>query len=477
MKEDLRNKTISGLKWSAIDRFSSQGISFVISIVIARILSPSDYGLIGLTAIFVGIPQIFISSGFGVALIKKQNRTETDFSTMFYYNIAISLLCYLLLFFTAPLIAGFFKEEQLTLIIRILSLNFVINSFQLVQYVKCRISLNFRLQAKISVISTFGSGVIGLCAAYFGWGVWALVIQNLSSAVFVTVLYILFIRWYPKASFSMESFKELFGYGSKLLLSSLLDTVFSNIYTFVIGKRFSVGDLGFYSRANSLAQLPSSNLMGILQNVTFPVLSKLQEDEEKMIAYHRKMIRATCFILFPVMGFIIVYAYPLIEVLLTEKWLPAAPLLQIVCVGLMFSPLQVLNANPLYLKSRTDLVLRLEIAKKIVVVIALLITIPLGIEAICIGSSAVAVVTFFLNIYYVKKVFPLSLKEQLKDIASVLVLVLTVCVISFCINRLFANSYVVLIGGGLFSLSLYLFLAKMLNYEELKMSIDMIKKR
>lgn len=474
---DLRIKTINGLKWGAIERFSNQGISFVISIIIARILLPADYGLIGLTAVFIGIPQVFISSGFGAALVRKQDRTEVDMATVFYYNISVSSLLYLLLFIAAPFIADYFEENVLTHIIRILGLNFVINSFQIIQGVQCTIDLNFKVQTKISVIATIGSGVLGLVMAYMGMGVWALVAQHVSYALFSTLLYCFLIKWHPASSFSMQSFRELFGYGSKLLASALLDTVFNNIYSLVIGKKYSVGDLGFYARANSLAELPASNLTGILRKVTFPVLSKLQDDEEAMVFYHRKMIRITCLAMFPIMGFIILYAHPLIEVLLSEKWLPAAPLLQIVCVGAMFSPLQVLNANPLYVKARTDLVLILEIMKKIVVITALIITVSYGVTAICIGFAVASIISFFLNIYYVKKVFPLSFVAQIKDVASTLLVVLFVCGVSALIFLLSDNAYIILFAGGSFSILFYLFVSSIFQKGELQTVLRALKTR
>lgn len=471
---EIKEKTISGLRWSMIEKFSSQGVSFMISIIIARLLTPADYGLIGLTAVFIGIPQVFISSGFGTALVKKIDRTEVDFSTMFYYNTGISLLCYLLLFIGAPFIASYFNQLELSAIIRILGLNFVFNSFQLVQIVKCRINLDFKIQAKISFIGVIGSGSIGLLCAFCGFGVWALVIQSIAANLISLLSYSYFVRWYPKCGFSKQSFKELFGYGSKILLTSLLNTVFGNIYNLVIGKCYSISQLGYYTRAQSLGALPSTNVIGVLQNVSFPVLSKCQENEAQMVAYHRKMVRITCYVLFPIFGFLIVFAKPLILVLLTDKWLPAAPFLQILSIGFMFGSLQVLNSNPLYVKGKTNLVLYVELINKLLTVIMLAICIPLGIMAICIGSSILSIVTFFVNIYYVKKVFPLNFINQLKDVFLSLSVVGVVAISSYCFNYMFSSEYVILIVGGLFSALLYILLSKIFLSDELMSTLNLI---
>ncbi len=471
---EIKEKTITGLRWSMVEKFSSQGISFLVSIVIARLLTPADYGLIGLTAIFIGIPQVFISSGFGTALVKKIDRTETDFSTMFYYNTGISLLCYLLLFIGAPFIANYFNQAELTSIVRILGLNFVFNSFQLVQIVKCRINLDFKIQAKISFACVVGSGSIGLFCAFTGFGVWALVIQSLASNFISLLCYSFFVRWYPKHRFSSESFKELFGYGSKILLTSILNTIFGNIYNFTIGKVFSISQLGYYTRAQSIGALPSGNIVGVLQNVSFPVLSKCQENEAQMVAYHRKMVRTTCYILFPIFGFLMVYAKPLINVLLTEKWLPAAPLLQVLCIGIMIGSLQILNSNPLYVRGKTNLILYAEIINKVLMVIMIVICIPFGVLAICIGSSILSIVSFFINIYFVKKVFPLNLTNQLKDVCSSLAIVGVVAIASLCFNQLFTNDYIVLITGSIFSAILYIVLSKIFMNNELMSTLDLI---
>jgi len=351
----LKQKTAAGLKWSAFERFSSQGISFVISIIIARILSPSDYGIIGMISIFMGISGVFIGAGFGAALIRKQNRTDIDFSTVFYYNIVVSLFFYLVLFLCAPLIARFYDTPILTSITRVVSLNIVIGAFGAIQSTKLNIAIDFKTQTKISLISLLITGSIGITLAYTGFGVWALVFQQLAATFISTVLLWFFIGWKPLWVFSMASFKDLFGFGSKLMLSELLDTVYKNIYQVVIGKKFSSADLGFFTRAKGLVQLPSSNITRIIQRVTFPVLSEIQNDTARLGKNYRKLLKMSAFVIFPLMMFLVALGESLIKILLTDKWLPAVPLMQVLCFSSMFYPIHAINLNLLQVKGRSDL--------------------------------------------------------------------------------------------------------------------------
>lgn len=271
---ELKEKTLSGVKWNAIGRFSTQGVSFVISILLARILTPSDYGVVGMIGIFMAIAQTFIDSGFGSALIRKKDCTEEDFSTAFYFNIVVGIVCYLLLFFSAPLIANFFDTPILRDIVRVLSINLFLNSLSIVQSAKLTAAVDFKSQAKVSLAATIVSGCVGLAMAYSGFGVWSLVYQSVSSSLVRTILFWIITKWRPLHTFSKQSFKYLFGFGSKILSASLLHTIYANLTTILIGKFYTPKDLGFYTRGESLAKLPSSNLTGILQSVTYPIFPK-----------------------------------------------------------------------------------------------------------------------------------------------------------------------------------------------------------
>ena len=287
--------------WSSIDRFTTQGIQFVFSILIARLLSPSDYGVVAMLGIFLAVSQTFVDSGFGVALIRKIDRTDTDFSTVFYFNIAVGLFFYAVLWLASPYIAAFYDIPLLEDVTKVVALTLVFSSFSGVQSAKLTIAIDFKTGAKISVTVTLLSGAVGLWIAYRGYGVWALVVQSVSGSLMRTALLWLFVRWMPKLVFSWRSFREMFSFGSKLLTSRLLDTVYNNVYTLVIGRCFSSATLGVYSRADSLAQYPSFNLTSVLQGVTFPVLCSIQNEPERLADIYKRFLRLSAFVVFPLM--------------------------------------------------------------------------------------------------------------------------------------------------------------------------------
>ena len=296
-EESLKKKTVNGVIWSAIDRFSTQGIQFIFSILIARLLMPSDYGVIAMLGIFLAVSQTFIDSGFGTALVQKANRTETDFSTVFYFNIVVAILFYILLWFSSPYIASFYNIPMLEDVTKVVALILLFGALSGIQSAKLSIAINFKTRAKISVISAISTGCVGLYLAYNGYGAWALVFQMVFSSFLGTILLWYFVRWVPKLVFSWQSFRQLFSFGSKLLASALLDTTYNNIYPLVIGKVYSSTSLGLYSRASGLAQYPSSNITGVLQSVTFPVLCSIQNDENRLTDAYRRFIRMSAFII------------------------------------------------------------------------------------------------------------------------------------------------------------------------------------
>jgi O-antigen/teichoic acid export membrane protein len=467
----LKQKTIAGLKWSAIERFATQGIGFAISIVIARILSPSDYGLIGMISIFIAVSNVFVGAGFGSALIRKQDRTEADCSTVFYYNILVSTLFYFLLFMAAPRIADFYHTPELTTITRVVGLNIIIGAFGAIQSTKLSIAIDFKTQAKISLIVVVITGGVGLAMAYKGFGVWALVIQGLASAILTSLLLWYFVRWKPLWTFSVSSFKELFGFGSKLMLSGLLDTIYSNIYQLIIGKKYLAVDLGYYTRAVGLVQLPSSNITGIIQRVTFPVLSEIQHDAERLKKNYRRLLKMSAFIIFPVMVLLAALGKPLVILLLTEKWLPAVPLMQVLCFSAMFYPIHAINLNLLQVKGRSDLFLRLEIIKKILITLVLFVSVPFGVLAMCYGTIFTSLVALIINTYYTGKLIRHGFFDQMKDIVPVLVLSLLAGLAAFLPTLFFKGNLIQILiggiaGGGIFLGAGYLF--KLQEMSEIK---------
>ena len=476
MSDNLKAKATRGLFWSSVDRFSSQGISFVFSIFLARILDISDYGIVAMIVVFMAVAQVFVDSGFSPALIRKPDLNEEDKSTAFYFNIVVGLACYGILFIVSPLIADFYDEPLLSPIIRVTGLSIVFNSLCVVQRALFTIAVDFKTQAIISLACTVISGIVGLVMAYNGYGVWALVAQSTISTFLNFVLLWLCSRWRPVTGFSKESFHYLFNFGSKLLASGLLDTLYNNAYPIVIGKFYNSAQLGLYSRAQGYASLPSSNITGILQRVTFPVLSLMQDDDEKLANNYRRLLRMSAFVVFPLMIGLAAIADPLIRVLITSKWAGCIIYLQIICFGMMLYPIHALNLNLLQVKGRSDLFLRLEILKKIIGVCALCITIPFGITAMCIGLVAVSVVALYINTYYTGKLLSLGFLIQIKDLVPFFILSMLVGLLMYYIPISINNDLYRLVSGGLIGIVSYLGLAALFRIKEFNELINLIRK-
>jgi O-antigen/teichoic acid export membrane protein len=426
LSKSLKDKTITALIWTALDTVVVKAVGLVISVIIARLLSPSDYGVIGMLAIFIAIAQSMVDGGFGAALIQRKNVTSTDYSTIFYFNIVIALIMYLALYFSAEVIASFYNEPRLILLSKVLGLSFVINSFALIQRTILTKELDFKTQMKISVISVIISGVVGVYLAYAGYGVFALVFQVLFKSAINSILLWVLNSWRPSLVFSIQSFKSLFSFGSRLLFSGILDVIFKNLSVLVIGKVFSTQSLGFYTKAKELQTIPSSTLTLIIQKVSFPSFSKIQDDNEKLLRNFARAQQLAVFVIFPVMCGILVTSDALIELLLTEKWLPAVPYLKLLCVVGAFYPIHALNLNILNVKGRSDLFLRLEIVKKTLTVLVIFITYRWGITAMIYGQIFQSVICLFINSYYSNKLIGYGVYKQVKDImpCSVITLVM-----------------------------------------------------
>jgi len=477
MEKSLKQKTVSGIVWSSFERLSVQGIQFFIMIIMARLLLPSDYGLIGMLAIFIAISQSFIDSGFSNALIRKYDRTEIDFSTVFYFNVIVGLFFYLLLFFASPAIARFYNAPSLEMVTKVVSVNLFINSLTVVPRAKFTIDVDFKSQAKASVFSVIFSGALGIWMAYNGYGVWALVIQSVVNGLINMVLLWYYSRWIPAWVFSWSSFNEMFSFGSKLLLSGLLDTIYKNIYTIVIGKKFSAQDLGYFTRADQFAQFPSSNVTGIVGRVTFPILSSIQQDEPRLKSVYRKYLRMSAFIVFPLMIGLAALAHPLILVLLTPKWEGVVLLLQIMCFASMWYPIHAINLNLLQVMGRSDLFLRLEIIKKIIGVVILFITIPMGIVAMCIGMIVSSFFALIVNTYYSGKLIQVGFVMQMGDLFPVLANSLTMGALVWWITQFFESNETRLFLGIITGVLYYVFVASVTRSGELKELLSLVRRK
>ncbi len=410
----LKQKTFKGVIWSAIERFSTQGVQFLFGILLARLLTPNDYGMIAMLAIFMAVSQTFIDSGFGNALIRKPDRNEADKATVFFFNIFMAGACYGIIFLAAPFIAQFYGMPQLTDILRILAINLIIQAFGSIQRLNLTIDLNFKTLAKVSLIGAIIGGTVGLVCAYNGLGVWSLVVQQITTTSSRVVLFWTLVHWRPKTFFNKSSFKNMFGFGSKLLVSGLLNTLYENIYDLIIGKVFSAGTLGNYSRANHFANFPSSNITGIFQRVTYPVLSKIQNDPDKLRTGYLKFLNMATLVIFPLMIGLSAVAKPFILLVLTDKWVNAILILQIICLAQMWYPVHAINLNILQVMGRSDLFLKLEVIKKIVGIIILCIAIPHGIIAICFSQWVGTCFGLVINTYYSGKLLNAGLWIQLK---------------------------------------------------------------
>lgn len=476
-KESLKKKTVNGVIWSAIDRFSTQGIQFVFSILIARLLMPSDYGVIAMLGIFLAVSNTFIDSGFGTALVQKANRTETDFSTVFYFNIVVAIIFYALLWLASPYIASFYNIPMLKDVTRVVALTLVFSALGGIQNAKLSIAINFKTRAIISLISALSTGFMGLYLAYRGYGAWALVFQMVFSSLLNTILLWCFVRWMPSLVFSWQSFRQLFSFGSKLLVSALLDTIYNNVYTLVIGKVYSSSSLGLYSRASGLAQYPSSNITGVLQSVTFPVLCSIQNDEERLADAYKRFIRMSAFVVFPLMIGLASVAEPFIRVVLTDKWEGAIYLLQIVCFSMMWYPIHAINLNILQVKGRSDYFLKLEIIKKIQGVCILCITVPISIVAMCYGSIASSLLSLVWNTYYTKRLIGYGLLSQIKDLLPIIIHSLLmggiVLLVTHFIEVMWIKLFAGILAGGIY----YILGAYIMHFDELKEVLAIIKRK
>lgn len=477
MEESLKNKTVKGIVWSSIERFSVQGIQFLVMIVMARLLTPKDYGLVGMVAIFIAVAQSLVDSGFSQALIRKQNRTETDNSTVFYFNIVVGILLYLVLFAIAPWVADFYNSPELTALMRVICLSVVFNSFVVVQRALLTVNIDFKTQAKASLAAVLVSGVVGIWMAYGGYSYWAIVAQQLVNLGLNVLLLWTFAHWRPRWTYSWNSFRELFSFGSKLMASGLLDVVYRNMYLLVIGKVFTASSLGYYTRAHQFAEFPSSNLTGILQRVTYPVLCQIQDDDERLAQIYRRFLRLSAFLIFPLLVGLSAVAEPFVLLLLKEQWLFAATLLQIICFAMMWYPIHAINLNLLQVKGRSDLFLRLEIIKKAIAVLILCVTIPMGLIAMCVGQILSSLIALIINTNYTGKLIQVGFLRQMRDLLPTLLLSLSMWGVVYGITSCLSGTILQLIVGIVAGMVYYIALSALFHFPELKELYSIIRKK
>jgi len=444
LNESLKAKTIKGVGWSFVDNIANQGVTFLVGLVLARILTPEEFGVIGMITIFIAISNSIVDSGFSNALIRKIDATDVDYNTVFYFNLVIGIFLYVILYFCSPAISRFFDEPILIAVARVMGIILIFNSLAIIQRTLLVKRVDFKTQTKVSLIASLSSAFIGIGMALAGLGVWSLVGQQLSRQLFNTIFLWVFSWWKPQWLFSIKSFEELFGFGSKLLLSGLIDTVYKNIYYLVIGKFYSAAQLGQYTRAEQFNTIFSSNLTSVVQRVSYPVLSSIQNEPERLKSAYRQVIKTTMLITFACMLGLAAIAKPLILILIGDKWLVSVEYLQIICFSGMLYPLHAINLNMLQVKGRSDLFLKLEVIKKILAVIPIVLGIFLGIKFMLWASVFNSFLAYFLNSHYSAKLIHYPTKNQIFDILPTFIISIIIAFGMWSITLLPISIYLML---------------------------------
>lgn len=456
-----------GMVWTFLQQFSVQLINFVVQIAMARILLPSDYGLIAMLTIFISVAQTLVDSGMTTSVIREKGIKDIDYSTVFLINLVISISVYAIVFAIAPAVGVFYKQVVLIDILRVYAISFVINAFVAVHLAKFTKEMKFKKQFSYQVPSTLIGAACGFAFAYYGYGVWSLVYMNLVQTAVYAISLWLFSGWRPGLAFSKERFLHHFSFGYKLTLSGLLNTIYINLYRIVIGKAFSPVQVGYFTQADNMRNLPIMQLSNVLNKVTYPLFAKIEDDIKLKKAYKTVMSLVLSLSALLMLGLLLV-AKPLFLILLGEKWLPAVPYFQILCIASMMLPIGTYNLNILKVKGRSDLFLKVEIIKKIIGTICLLVAIPYGIEAIVWSLCITNIFFAYLNGFFSGKLINYLLLEQVKDSFRVIgIAIVPAIIIYFTLvkNNFFTNNWVAIGVTGLLYLISYLLLIFIFNRE------------
>ncbi len=456
MADNLQKKTFWGVLWSLLEKFSIQAFGFAQGIILARHLHPSDYGMVGMLGVFLGISATFADAGFCSALVRKKNRTAIDYSTVYTTNVTISFVCFVILFLISPAVADFYNTPLLKDILRVNAVYLFINSFLAVQKARLSIQLRFKDQSKVFICSEITSGIVAIIMALMGYGVWSLVIPCYFGFVVKATMFWHVQHWFPQFGFSKQSFKEFWNFGSKLLATNLINSIYGNIYPVVIGKAFSATDLGYYSKASGYAKLTPNTLDGVLSKVSYPVLSEIQDDDKRLGEVYRRMLRVAAYVIFPSVIGLAALASPFITVLITNKWAPSVIFLQILCFSTIWGPIHTLNLNLLKVKGRSDLFLKLEVIKKLLGLLVIAVTLPLGLVYMCLGSVFSSVFFLFINTYYTGKFIHITFLRQMKDISPTIFYSLSMGMIVIVITSFFSSPILKLIAGVVIGATYYI---------------------
>lgn len=463
MAESIKNKFFSGIAWSFIQNFSVRIAGFVFTIILTRTLNPGDYGLIGMLSIFMAISEVFITSGFGGALVQKKDCNDDDFSTAFYFNVAVSVFIYVILFFCAPLIAKFYHEPQLVVLTRVVSLSFVFGSFNIVQSAKLNKAMNFKPLAIISLICTIASGVVGVALAYMGFGVWALVAQGLSSSVLRVIVFPIFTRWHPNRPFNMESFRHLWDFGSKMIVTGVIAVIIRNLSNILIGRYYDKDKVGLFSRSQSLAQIPSETLFSVLYSVSYPAFCECQDDRERWIGVYQKVLFNTVLIVCPISILLALLGEPIVIILLTEKWAACIPIFQALLLARMLVPIGATHTALLRSSGNTTLYMKLYFITGPLSLVAVIAAIPFGVVGMAWATLIGETFAYLIPAFVIGRKYGYTLSQQLWDWRLIFVSLVLMSAGVFAVVYLISNIWLQLIIGGLVGIGVYALCCKLFN--------------
>jgi teichuronic acid exporter len=477
----LKNQALSGVYWSSIQLLGTQAIGFGVSLILARLLLPAEFGLIAMLGIFIGLATTLINSGLTQSLIRSEKLEDEDYTTVFYFNLAGSVVIYIAIYFAAPLIAGFYNQDLLTSIVRVYCITFIINAFSAIQTTRLTKMMDFKTQTKVTVPSLVIGSIVGIVMAYNDYGVWSLVWSGIAQAAAATMQLWYWAKWRPLWAFNMVKFKLHFHYGVKLMLSGILDIIFTNAYTIIIGKFFLPAQVGFYTRAETLQMLPVGGVSSIITKVSFPLFSAIQNDDVRLKSIYKRIMQMVIFLVAPTLILMAVLGEPLFRFLFTEKWLPAVPYFQILCFNGILYPIHSYNLQILNVKGRSDLFLKLELIKKTLVVLVILISFQYGIYGLLYGSVISSILAFFINTHYSGKFLNYTAWEQTKDLLPIIGIAVFTGIIVYFIDQLmilnFLNDFSRLSLGALAGVITFVTAAFLLKMSSLTELLDIIKRK
>lgn len=463
--QHTKSKVISSLFWKFVERGGTQGVQFLVQIILARLLAPEQFGTIALVMVFINLAQVFVQSGFNTALIQKKDADEVDFSSVLYLSIAVAGALYILIYLTSPLIAGFYDDQMLTPVLRVLSLTLFFGAYNSIQNAYIARNLMFKKLFASSLGAMLFSGILGITAAYQGLGIWALVIQQLVNQISITVILTFVVDWKPKLLFSFDRVKTLFSYGGKLLASQLLNVLYMDLRTLFIGRIYSPSMLGYYNRGQQFPMAIVSNINGSIQSVMLPTLASHQDNRKRVKEMMRRAIVSSSFLIFPMMIGMAVVAEPLVKVVLTDKWLPSVPFLQIFCMTYALMPIHTANLQAINALGRSDIFLRLEVIKKIIGLVILAISLPFGIYAIAVGQVISGIISTFINARPNRRLLDYSYLEQWKDIMPSFVISIGMGSVVYLVNYAALLAWQQLVVQVLVGVIVYIGLAKIFRIE------------